>query len=107
MHGRHGAVKVHHGKVQDYLGMVFKFSNPDKSIFKKPNQKGKKLEQLIRYCNGIKNDKLILSADNLYVIKWYVASTFATMINQFLTRRKSIREVAPKPNWLSQMIFLS
>jgi len=31
----------------------------------------------MKYCNGTKKDKLILSADNLHVIKWYVDSAFA------------------------------
>ena len=28
------------------------------------------------YCNGTQKDKLILSADNLHIIKWYVDSAF-------------------------------
>ena len=31
----------------------------------------------MKYCNGTQNDKLILSADNLHIIKWYVDSPFA------------------------------
>ena len=31
----------------------------------------------MKYINGTKSDKLILSADNLHVIKWYVDSSFA------------------------------
>ena len=30
MYGKHGAVKVNHGKVHDYLGMVFDFQNQTK-----------------------------------------------------------------------------
>ena len=30
MYGEHGPVKVHHGKIHDYLGMVFDFSTPGK-----------------------------------------------------------------------------
>ena len=37
----------------------------------------KKLNRLLRYINGTRNDKLILSADDLHVIKWYVDSAFA------------------------------
>jgi hypothetical protein len=31
----------------------------------------------MKYCNGTRQDKLILSSDNLHVIKWYVDSAFA------------------------------
>ncbi len=45
---------------------------------KNPNQDDwNKLIQLMKYCNGTHKDKLILSADNLHVIKWYVDSAFA------------------------------
>ena len=45
---------------------------------KKPNQDDwNKLVRLMKYCNGTQNDKLILSADNLHIIKWYVDSAFA------------------------------
>ena len=45
---------------------------------KQPNQDDwKKLHRLLRYINGTRNDKLILSADDLHVIKWYVDSSFA------------------------------
>jgi hypothetical protein len=30
MYGNHGAVKVHRGKVHDYLGTVFDFTTPGK-----------------------------------------------------------------------------
>jgi hypothetical protein len=36
-----------------------------------------KLVRLMKYCNGTRQDKLILSADDLHVIKWYVDSAFA------------------------------
>jgi hypothetical protein len=36
-----------------------------------------KMIRLLKYCNGTKSDKLILSADNLHVIKWYVDASFA------------------------------
>ena len=43
-----------------------------------PNQDDwKKLHRLLRYINGTRKDKLILSADNLHVIKWYVDAAFA------------------------------
>ncbi len=45
---------------------------------KQPNQDDwKKLVRLIKYLNGTRYDKLILSADNLHVIKWYVDAAFA------------------------------
>jgi hypothetical protein len=31
----------------------------------------------MKYCNGTRQDKLILSADDLHVIKWYVDAAFA------------------------------
>ena len=36
-----------------------------------------KLVRLMKFLNGTKNDKLILSADNLHIIKWYVDAAFA------------------------------
>ena len=45
---------------------------------KKPNHDDwDKLIRLMKYLNGTRKDKLILSADNLHVIKWYVDSAFA------------------------------
>jgi hypothetical protein len=45
---------------------------------KSPNQDDwNKLMRLLKYCNGTRNDKLTLSAENLHVIKWYVDSAFA------------------------------
>jgi hypothetical protein len=45
---------------------------------KKPNQDDwNKLIRMMKYCNGTREDKLILSADDLHVIKWYVDSSFA------------------------------
>jgi hypothetical protein len=154
MYGKHGAVKVHHGKVHDYLGMVFDFTTPGKVIVdmsdyvkgmldefpikfkpnesaataatddlfsegtsdalskpqaeefhtfvakglflckrahpdlhtaiavlctrvKKPNQDDwNKLVRLMKYCNGTCKDKLILSADDLHVLKWHVDAAF-------------------------------
>jgi len=155
MYGEHGAVKITRGKVHNYLGMVFDFSETGKvtvdmsdyvtgmldefpvkfkpndkvatpaadDLFsqgeseplsrqqaeefhtfvakclflckrarpdlhttvavlctrvKKPNQDDwNKLVRLMKYCNGTRKDKLILSADDLHVIKWYVDSAFA------------------------------
>ena len=37
----------------------------------------KKLVRLLRYINGTRKDKLVLSADDLHVIKWSVDSAFA------------------------------
>ena len=37
----------------------------------------KKLIRVLKYLNGTRNDKLILSADDLSVIKWYVDIAFA------------------------------
>jgi hypothetical protein len=42
---------------------------------KKPNQDD--WNKLVRLMNGTRKDKLILSADDLHVIKWYVDSAFA------------------------------
>ena len=36
-----------------------------------------RLVRMMRYLNGTKNDKLILSADDVHVIKWYVDASFA------------------------------
>jgi hypothetical protein len=45
---------------------------------KKPNQDDwSKLVRLMKYLNGTREDKLVLSADDLHVIKWYVDSAFA------------------------------
>ena len=45
---------------------------------KSPNKSDwDKLVHLLMYCNGTRSDKLILSADNLHVIKWYVDTAFA------------------------------
>ena len=45
---------------------------------KSPNQDDwRKLIRLMKYLNGTKDDKLILSADNLHTIKWYVDASFA------------------------------
>jgi hypothetical protein len=37
----------------------------------------RKLDCLLKYINGSQKDKLILSADDLHVIKWYVDCAFA------------------------------
>ncbi len=37
----------------------------------------RKLLQLMKYRNGTRKDKLILSADNLHIVKWYVDAAFA------------------------------
>ena len=45
---------------------------------KTPNRDDwKKLHRLLKYINGTRQDKLILSADDLHVIKWYVDAAFA------------------------------
>ena len=45
---------------------------------KAPNQDDRrKLIDLLKYLNGTRNDKLILSADDLHVIKWFVDAAFA------------------------------
>jgi hypothetical protein len=37
----------------------------------------RKLDCLLKYINGSQKDKLILSTDDLHVIKWYVDCAFA------------------------------
>jgi hypothetical protein len=154
MYGAHGKVKTTRGKVHDYLGMTFDFSQEGKVIVdmvdyitnmveefpmdfkptdtaptpatddlfaegdgpklakdkaeqfhtfvakglfackrarpdihtaiallctrvKSPNQDDwNKLVRLIKYCNGTRQNKLILSTEDLHVIKWYVDSAF-------------------------------
>ena len=45
---------------------------------KSPNQDDwTKLVRMMHYCNGSRKDKLILSADDLRVIKWFVDAAFA------------------------------
>jgi hypothetical protein len=45
---------------------------------KQPNEDDwRKLNRLMKYLNGTREDKLILSADDLHVIKWYVDCAFA------------------------------
>jgi len=45
---------------------------------KEPNRDDwKKLVRLIKYINGTRKDKLVLSADDLRILKWYVDSAFA------------------------------
>ncbi len=45
---------------------------------KKPNLNDwKKMMRLLRYINGTRNDKLILSADDLHVLKHYIDTSFA------------------------------
>jgi hypothetical protein len=45
---------------------------------KNPNKDDwKKLHRLLKYINGTREDKLILAADNLHIIKWYVDAAFA------------------------------
>ena len=44
---------------------------------KNPNEtEWKKLIRLMKYCNKTKNEKLVLSIDNLHVLKWYIDSSF-------------------------------
>jgi hypothetical protein len=50
---------------------------------KSPNQDDwNKLVRLIKYCNGTRDDKLILSTDNLHVIKWYVDASFGVHVDK-------------------------
>jgi hypothetical protein len=43
-----------------------------------PNESDwQKLIRLMKYLNGTRDDKLILSADKLNVVKWYVDTSFA------------------------------
>jgi hypothetical protein len=45
---------------------------------RKPNTNDwKKMIWMLKFLNGTRNDKLILSADDLFVIKWYVDAAFA------------------------------
>lgn len=45
---------------------------------KNPNEDDwRKLTKLIKYLNGTRNDKLVLSADDLRCLKWYVDASFA------------------------------
>jgi hypothetical protein len=45
---------------------------------KQPNESDwQKLIRLMKYLNGTRDDKLILSADKLNVVKWYVDTSFA------------------------------
>ena len=45
---------------------------------KEPNENDwKKLVDVMLYLNGTRNDKLILSADDLHIIKWWVDASFA------------------------------
>jgi hypothetical protein len=45
---------------------------------RQPNEDDwRKLKQLIKYINGTRKDKIILSVDDLHVIKWYVDAAFA------------------------------
>jgi hypothetical protein len=44
---------------------------------KNPNEDDwRKLTKLIKYLNGTRNDKLVLSADDLRCLKWYVDASF-------------------------------
>ena len=36
-----------------------------------------KLKKIMKYLHGTKNEKLVFSADNLHVIKWYVDTSLA------------------------------
>ena len=40
-----------------------------------------KLVRLLKYINGTRNDKLILSADDLSIIKWHVDASFAVHLD--------------------------
>ena len=31
----------------------------------------------MKYCNKTKNEKIVLSIENLHVLKWYINSSFA------------------------------
>jgi hypothetical protein len=36
----------------------------------------------MKYCNGTRDDKLVLSTDNLHVIKWYVDASFGVHVDK-------------------------
>jgi len=40
-------------------------------------QDWRKLERLLKYLDGTRKDRLILRADNIHIIKWYVDASFA------------------------------
>jgi len=42
------------------------------------DQDWEKLERLLKYLNGTRNERLVLKADSLNVLKWYVDASFAT-----------------------------
>ena len=45
---------------------------------KEPNKDDwRKLTDVLLYLNGTRNDKLILSADDLRIIKWFIDASFA------------------------------
>jgi len=41
------------------------------------DQDWEKLEHLLKYLNGTRNERLVLKADSLNVLKWYVDASFA------------------------------
>ena len=49
----------------------------DRIILRMSSANWRKLIKLLRYINGTRKDKLILSADDLNIIKWYVDASFA------------------------------
>jgi len=42
------------------------------------DQDWEKLERLLKYLNGTRNERLVLKADSLNVLKWYVGASFVT-----------------------------
>jgi hypothetical protein len=83
----------------------------------------------LKYINGTRKDKLILSADNLHIIKWYVDAAFAMHSDfkshtggnmscgqgtpmsmsrkQKLNTRSSTKAKLVQPNDLSTLILLT
>ena len=41
-------------------------------------QDWEKLERLLKYLNGMRTDQLVLKADSVNVLKWYMDASFAT-----------------------------
>jgi hypothetical protein len=92
---------------------------------KKPNEDDwRKLNCLLKYIDGSRKDKLILSADDLHVIKWYVNAAF-TIYPNFkshtggnmtygqeapisMSRKQKIntQSSTERPNWLDLMTYL-
>jgi hypothetical protein len=93
------------------------------SFVKQPNENDwKKLNCLLKYINGTRKDKLILSADDLHMIKWYVDCAFAMHPNfkshtggnmsygqgtpMPMSRKQTLNTRSSRTNWSAQMICL-